>query len=666
LLSGKIRCPDDDRFRKAERLNRPGFLFGGSMKMLGIVGWTALVASSVLAGDLSSETQVLEELVVTADRVARPVQQIASTLTVIDREDIEASGASDLAALLSMNASLDLSRSGGTGQACSLRLRGSDASHTIFLVDGVQMNDPMSPGRSVDLATFSLAFVDRVEIVYGPQSALYGADAMAGVVQIFTQKPSDFGYEVTLEAGGEGEAGAHLMLQDRMGKLGVRLECAHRRVHGFSAASEELANTEADGFEQSTFALRFDLAILPTLDFEMGLRGEISDADLDNFGGVLGDDPNNTLNTRRLGLWQDFTQRSAFGTTRLRLSIMDTRRDNHNPVDAAHPSDWLRAHYTASQKELSLHHTYELNTSNQFDFGVEWELEEGESDLRSESEWGPFITTFPEASASTQSLFMQYRLQLADLFMSSALRYDSHQSFGEARTGRFTLGLPIRQTPILFRASYGSGFKAPSLYQLHSQYANENLDPEIVHGADAGFDLRLASFTASLSFFKNETKNQIVFYTDPETWDSSYRNIKSTASQGVQASLQAQLSPELALDASIQRLSSENLETGLELIRRPRTQAQIGFTWNHAASRLRVNWRYEGSRLDLAFDPVSYAVERVRLSSFRQLDMKVEQRLSSSLHAFVSMENMLDETYEELLGYGVQARILRTGLRLTH
>jgi vitamin B12 transporter len=249
---------------------------------LALIGMLMLPFS---ASAITSELTSLEPVVVTATKLETPVSEIASSVTVITAEEIENRQPTSALDVLRTVPGLDVVRQGGLGQQTSVFLRGGNSTHTLVLVDGIEMNDPANPGRSFDFATLGTDNIERIEIVRGPGSTLYGSDAIGGVINIITRKGSGKP-TITLSA----EGGSFETHQEKLSLSGgndlwnYSLAASFIESNGISAADERYGNSERDGYDRTSVSSRIGITPTTNFDLDFFLRYFDSEADLETFG----------------------------------------------------------------------------------------------------------------------------------------------------------------------------------------------------------------------------------------------------------------------------------------------------------------------------------------------------------------------------------------------
>ncbi|MDD2337110.1 MAG: TonB-dependent receptor plug domain-containing protein [Geobacteraceae bacterium] len=281
-----------------------------------VVLMQALVFTTHAFGQDSSQ---LEEIVVTANRNEAALDEIGSSISVITREEIDRSKKPFVLDLLRTVPALDVVQSGGPGGLTSVSIRGAASEYTLVLLDGVRMNDPSTPGASYDFANLTTDNIERIEVLRGPQSTLYGSDAMGGVINIITRqgtgKPSGF---VSAEGGSFGTATEKAAISGGTELLRYSLGLSREDTSGFSSAGEKYGNHETDGFHSTSISTRLGVTPSRIFDVDCIVRYLSTKADMDNGGGAGQDDPNSLVRSEqvfvrgqgRLLLFDDYGSRS--------------------------------------------------------------------------------------------------------------------------------------------------------------------------------------------------------------------------------------------------------------------------------------------------------------------------------------------------------------------
>jgi len=640
----------------------------------GLIWIWLLTAPSGSLGEEPGQLEELEEVVVTATRLEEPLKEVASSVTVISREEVERKQEAIIAEAIRSVPGLDVVQGGGPGRLASVYLRGAGDGHTLVMMDGIELNDPITPSRSYDFAYLTTDSIERIEVVRGPQSTLYGSDAAGGVINIITRKG-----EGPFKASLAGEAGTYQTYFTRAEASGsaqgfhYSLGASHVSSDGISAAKgkgialtgERYRNPERDGYRNSSASGRLGWAPLLIFDCELFLRYLDGRSDLDNHGGQGGDDPNARQDVKQFfsrvqgrlsllnGLWEQ----------KIGASLSNQDRDYRNDPDADHPTESEKASYDGRITKFDWQHNLYLHRTNTLTLGLEYEVEKGRSDYYLEAFGFPFQSTLEEKKATTRSAYLQDQVRLKDIFFVTAgIRLDDHSRFGTEVTWRVAPALLIQATRTKIKGSYGTGFKAPTLYQLYSQYGDKDLDPERSEGWDVGAEQALWGEIISLgaTYFHNHFEDLIDF--DPGL--NRFVNLASVRTKGVELFLLLRPIQDLNIRATYTRTDAEDRKTGLTLIRRPRHKYGVEANYRFLErGNLNLSYRYVGKRFD--YDYNTFPPTRVSLSKYALIDLAASYDLTPHLQIFGRVENLLDEDYEEISGYGVVGRSVFGGLKLS-
>ncbi|MCX6559769.1 MAG: TonB-dependent receptor [Candidatus Aminicenantes bacterium] len=633
-----------------------------------------LFLSLSLAGQEAKDQTVpplRHEVVVSATRIETPVREIASAVTVLTRRELDRTSRTNILDVIQDGLGVSAVRNGGPGAASSVFLRGANSEHVLVLLDGVSLNDPMNPSRSFDLAHLSLDNVERIEILRGPQSTLYGSDALAGVVNIVSRrgagKPS-----ISLEtsAGSYGTLHSSASAAGGAGRLAYSFGLSHILTRGFSAASTAFAgNTEPDGYRNLSLSGNLGWTISPSTEAGLALRIVDARSDIDGFGGTGGDDPNSR---------QDYRSQlvSARGRTLLfdgrwelkaSASYLGAGRDNSNPVDALHPFDSETGRFRSRLFKIDAQNNLFLSPAQTLTFGGDWQREEGESSYRSESAWGPYDSAFPGRDAERAGVFAQDQLRLGGVFFATAgVRLDSHSRTGTSVTYRIAPALAIDATGTRFKATLGTGFKSPSLYQLFAPgtawgpIGNDTLRPERSTGWDAGIEQALAGgrILAGLTWFRNDFRDLVDF-----DYSLGYINIGRARTEGLEAFARFQPSETVDLRLSYTRMNARDLDAGTALLRRPKDKAVVEAYWRPLRQwEIRVSAAYVGSRADRDYSVLD--TPAVTLRDYFLADADLAFQAGPRTRLFLRLDNLFDERYETVFGYGTPRLSAYGGVRL--
>jgi len=634
--------------------------FEGGISMLCIRKWCGsgvlLLTLACTAHAFGQDATQLDEIVVTANRSETALDEIGSSISVLTREEIEQSKKAFVLDLLRSVPSLDVVRSGGPGGQTYVGIRGAKSEHTLVLLDGVRMNDPSAPGSSFNFANLNTDNVERIEVLRGPQSTLYGSDALGGVINIITRrgkgKPSGF---VSAEGGSFSTAREKAVVSGGTDVLRYSLGLSREDTGGISSAGKQYGNHETDGYHATSVSTRLGVTPSRIFDVDCIVRYLDTKSDMDNGGGSGQDDPNFIVRSKqvfvrgqgRLSLFDDLWEQ------KLGISFSNLDREYRNDTDASHPSDLEHSSYHGESLAFDWQHILHLHKTNTLTLGVDTREEKAHSDYYSESSYGPYSSVFPKESDRITGYYLQDRISLWNAwFTTLGVRLDDHSRFGTEATYRFTSSYLVRQTDTRIKGSYGTGFKAPSLYQLYEPtYGNQALNPEKSDGWDIGVEQALFDGHAELdaTWFSNNFEDLIEF----DTSASKYKNTARAQSYGVELSAMVRPMDDLTLRAGYTRTKTRDKSTGLELLRRPENKFSFDAHY-HFLEKGNANLEiaYTGKRQDSFFDPLTYASTRVELGGYLLVNLAASYDVTRWLQLFARVDNLLDREYEEVKGYG--------------
>jgi vitamin B12 transporter len=623
----------------------------------------------------SSQSQEYE-VVVTATKIETPEKELASCVTVITRQQLVQTHRTTVLDALTDLIGLSVTQNGGAGSVASIFIRGANSEHTLVLIDGVAVNDPIDPSRSYDLSHLFLNQVERIEIIRGPQSPLYGSDAMSGVINIITRKghgPPQL--SLSCSAGSYGTVSGDFGLSGSTGAADYSLGLSAFRTTGISAADSHLpGNTEPDGYRNLSLSGRFGYAIRKNLDLDVMVRTITDRTNLADFGGPYGDDPNDVQYYRSM-LVRALLRGLFLGNRweqKLSVSWVGSDRKLVNPPDDLHPLESEYGAYGSGLVEVDWQNNFFISSAQTLTAGLDFSNEQGHSDYTSQSPSGNSESSFPDEQAQAAGLYVQDQWKAGKgFFLTAGARLDVHSRTGTALTYRIAPAYLLKSTGTKFRATLGTGFKSPSLYQLYAPptsfgpIGNIHLLPERVTGWDAGVDQDVLgnSLRFGLTYFRNSFRDLIDF-----DYGLGYINIGRARTSGLEASLESSpIGPDgwLSLRASYTRLTARDEVSGAPLLRRPKDKFSADIT-SRFRNRfdLTVSVLFVGRRADEEFSTYPYQI--VTLPGYVLVNLVLTKPLSRSLELFLRLDNIFNRWYEEVWGYGTYGFNASVGIRLSH
>lgn len=582
----------------------------------------------------------LPEVVVTATRLPAIVADTPGA-RVIDRHAIEQRGAVFAADILHDVPGLSVVRSGAFGGVAQVRMRGATPGKTLVLIDGVPVNDAAEVNGAFDFSGLELGDIERIEVLSGPQSSLWGSDAIGGVIA-FTTRELD-GLAADLEAGSYETLRGRLAAGVSTDRYGFGAWVSHFDTDGISAADEADGNTEADGFTSTTIGARGRYAFTPDVAVDGSVRWTDGDVDLDGYPApafVLAD----TLDTQSSEQWSGFgrLRLNALGLAhQFSVSASDIARETVSAFPSAFEADRQVFRWQADGSAPGV------------DFVVGAEREDTEGSL----------STGLTEELGTTSVFGTARIDPTDrLSLTGALRFDETDDFGSKTTGRVS-GAFEAGAGFILSAAYGTGFKAPSISQAVCDFCFSSqpfpvLRPETAEGYEGaiGWGSADGRIEGRLTFYRLNVEDQITYVFDPVTFDSYYVNVAETATDGVEFEGRGQLGGGFDLTVAYAWTDARDESNGARLLRVPEQagSATLGWTGQRLSGALTV--RAEGDQDDAG---------GVR-EAFITANLNGSYALTDKVTLTARIENLADERYQQVFGYGEPGRSGYVGVRLRY
>jgi vitamin B12 transporter len=619
--------------------------------MQGAVVMAAMLAGGLAMGETNVAVSTPKPIVVTATRVAVPANTVGCSMTVVDSAQLRERQCVSIVDALRGVPGMDVNQSGGRGGIASGYIRGSQSEQILVLVDGVELNDPVKPGRGVDLSEIPIENVDRIEVLRGPQSTLYGADAIGGVVNIITKKgKGPVGGDVKVEGGSFNTWNESMEVRGGNERGHFAVGVSREDSDGISSASEKNGNTEKDGYDRTELSGRFGWTPAEEYGADAVVRWSRFNSDYDGFKDGRPADSDDRAEQERLLVSGNGRLELFEGLWRQRVggSLVDHQRDDFSSMGSSS--------FDSQLAKVDWQNDLYLGEHNILTAGLEYEEEQAESIY----EAAGYIDRFDPHTARNKAAYVQDYVTAGPLSAVAGMRVDDHNAFGSESTWRVAPVYEVEGTGTRIKASYGTGFKAPSLFQLYSVYGSPELNPETSQGWDAGVeqDLRDGTFTVGATYFHNEFEDMINY--DYEL--SKYNNIGAAEAQGVETFVTARPVKALTVRGSYTYTDTENKETGKRLDRRPRHKASLDTTYAFTATvRGTASLMVVGESTDMDFA----TSETVMLDSYLLATLAAEYDVRKNVTLFGRVENLFDEEYEQVFGYGTPGRAGYGGVKMS-
>ena len=625
------------------------------------------------------------EIVVTPFRSETTLRAVGSSITVIKHDEIEKYGSAPLIEVLRGTVGLSVTDNGGQGSSSNVTLRGGSVGQTLVMIDGVRIGDPSDVSSSFNFGMIMPADIERIEILRGPQSALYGSDAMGGVINIIMRKgvgkPKA---EVTIEGGSYGTRGVRGSVSGQQDSVSYSFAVAGLTTDGFSRYGYRIGRItsalaqplEKDGADKMQVSARLGWTVNDRIEIESGLIGAVNTVRLDGYD-QLGNFGDNAYNRERDATGQfwlkgnyvtpskdDKTSITVFANRTARrtgyemylrpdyltwgAAANDYRGDRYG-TEIQHDHRWSGGYGTT---------TFGLRNENETILNTDDFIPRGQS---------PVVDV--SASQVTNSAYVMHRLPVGQrLTVSLGGRVDDVDRSDTFATWRATAAYGLDETGTKLRASIGTGAKAPTLYQLYNPYRPNlttatALSPERSVGVDFGIDQDLPKSLGTTSFgvFYNKYRDLIAWrdLSYVPIYTGEYYNVSRAETKGVEATLDLVVLPGvLKMRNSYTFTLAEDLSTQTMLLQRPQHQGVAGFVYT-GINDLEIEPRVVmvGHRMDYSMSG------NIRLAPYARFDVLSNYKISEILTGYLRMENLTNAHYQVVHDFGTAGRSFLLGLK---
>ncbi len=609
-----------------------------------------VLAAGVVASAAAETPVLLPTLVISASATPVAAREVGSAVTVITAEQIERQQVTSLADALRQAPGVALSRSGPLGSQTQVRLRGAEANHTLVLINGIELNDP-SGASEYDFGNMLASDVERIEILRGPQSALYGSEAIGGVINIITKQGKGPVIAVGMAEAGSfatGRLSGHV--QGGGERYNFSVGATYLRTSGVSVAPKSEGNTELDGDSNKTLNVSFGFQPLENLQIDLFGRLVQSRVETDPqpfVAGVIGTVDGNEVT--------DTLQRT--GRARAKYTLFDGRWEHiagaaYHTDQADSLTDGL-VNFTSKGEKTRLDYQTNLflkspdfaNAKHTFTL-----LAERETDSqKTASAFGG-----SDLEITNHGLVGEYRVSLFDrLFLSGSIRHDLNELFDDATTYRGTVAYLVQESGTRLHGSYGTGVKNPTLFELFGFGPNFIPNPALQPEKSEGFDVGVEQ-----SFWDDRGLVDLTYFNSRITdlIDGSglfaFNRAGTTRIQGIEVTGSLEPLENLKLSGQYTYTLSEGTD-GAQLVRRPRHTGSVNAAYAFLEGRARLNLavNYNGDQQDFQFSNFFADRRMVTLGGYVKADLTASYSLSERVELFGRVENALNQDYQDVFGF---------------
>ncbi len=608
--------------------------------LAGALGTLTAVPMPAMA---QSAAPALPETVVTATRVSQPLSDLLADVSVIDRQTIERAGVSGVADLLARLPGIEIARNGGMGTVSSVYLRGAESRFTAVYVDGARVDSQATGGALWE--QIPLSQIDRIEVLRGPAAAVYGSDAIGGVIQLFTRKGDGKAAPYVgiglgnfntrrIEAGISGSAGEERAFDYSLG-------VAHDESNGFDSQVGPGHNPDRDSYRSTSGHAKLGLQITPDQRVDATLLASKMNSGYDAFDyspRAPVDDRNlNRLQTAGVAWSSQWTK--AYST---KLSVTDSTSRYESSPSHYLTQTQLRGYLFQNEYRIGAH----LFTAA---------LERREDKLYNPA-LDAFSTTI-ERDRSQDGVALGYGYHSGPHTVQVNLRHDRDSEFGGYDTGSVAYGFAI--TPQWrVTASAGTAFRAPTLYQRFSAYGTADLQPEDSRNVEAGLHYAQGASSAGLVVYRNRVNNLIAFDYNAKgcaSFFGCYANTERAVYEGITLSGAHRIG-DVTLRGSLDLQDPRDLDSGKQLAQRARRHATLGADW-------RVGSWTVGAEVQLSGKRYANAANTQVLPGYGVVNLSASTPMARDFTLVARVDNLADKEYQLVRGYATLGRSVYVGLK---
>lgn len=637
-----------------------------------ILAATALFYSCLLHAQDTTHLP-LNEVIVTANKFPQKQSTTGKVVTVITKAQIDRSSGRSLSQLLNEQAGITINGAlNNVGAVQTTYTRGAASGRTLLLVDGVPVSDPSMINNEYDLNLFALDQVERIEILKGAQSTLYGSDAIGGVVNIITVNPNvskPFNLKANLSAGNYGTYKGSLQLYGRQNNLTYSARYTRLQTKGFSSAYDSTGKEdfERDGYKGNAANAQLQWQASPKLSLKTFVLYSQYDADID--AGVFRDEKDYTISNRGATAGTGFTFTQAFLTLTGNYQFSDVSRNYHNDSSYLVPgiasTKFERNHYYGKTQFAELYASIQLGGGLTLVHGADFRHATYNQTYASiNALYGPFDYSVPDTSVSQSALYasLLYTGLKGKLNIEGGGRLNTHSRYGSNATYTFNPSYAFNDKVRVF-ASVASGFKAPSIYQLSN---NASLQPEKSVTYEGGAEYRSNKGAARLVYFNRHINNGI----DYNYITFNYFNYIKQRVQGLEAELTVKPIDAVTISANYtyllgrettqNRMTNKDTLTYNYLLRRPAHSFNVN-VGVQPVQKLFVS--LSGKYVSDRFDAV-YATPDVPLDAYFLMNAYADYKIHKSIKLFADAQNLTGKTFFDVWGYRSIPFLIKGGINI--
>jgi len=621
-----------------------------------------------------SSSKLLDEVIITANKFEQKQHETGKNIIVINREELWRYSNQSIGQILDRQTGLIVNGStNNLGSNQAIYMRGASSGNTLILIDGIPLFDPSGISSEFDINYFNTAQIERIEILKGAQSTLYGSDAVAGVINFITKKnhlKKLEGYG-SLSGGTYGTLNAVAGLQGNIHNWIYQAGYGYKHSDGFSSANDSTGSNhfDNDGYDQNNFVLSIGKDFNKRLAFRVFSLYNFYKADID--AGAFTDDKDFTINNKNLEAGAELKYNFRKNKIRFHYEYNLVHRSYlDDSTDVPSFSIYQDGNYKGYSHYAEIYGDFNINKDINLVTGIDYRNNFTKQHYLSVSAYGPYETNLGDsAKTSQESIYASLIVKAVPQWtLEVGGRLNHHSIYGYNGTYSFNPSYDINEHWKLF-VNIASAYHVPSLYQLYSEYGNKDLHPEQTQSEEGGIQYINDKTTVRLTGFSMKTKNIILFFTDPFTYAGQYLNGGTQYGKGIEAEWQQKITNKIGFSANYTfidgKINTSSDFTGKDtsyfnLYRRPQNifNFNVNFTPVKKLSlSAGIKWASH------SFEPV-YQSAPIQLNGYYTLQAHVDYSMKEKMDLFADFQNITNQKYQVVRGFNTIGFNCMIGLRI--
>ena len=587
----------------------------------------------------------INPIIVTGNLIPKELKETGSSISVISAEEIKQKNVNFLSQILTGQPGFQVYRNGGPHTLSRAFVRGNETDHILILINGIKIVDPATGRGSVDLERITLNNIERIEFLRGSQSALYGSEAIGGVINIIPKRGTKKFYQSNdIEISSRLDKKINSEISGSLKNLYISASYQHLEGPGISAAEKSLGYGENDSYniDSSIFTLDYDI----NSNTEISLMSRVFTSEIQEDNAPLGPIYDADMHTNLLDWQSSIKLKKGFDLVNLSLSASTAKARRYQLKN-----DRKFRFYIADLNIGKINFDIPISSFENFSIGIDTER----SHIDTQDEYN----AYDFKTSSTSKYFSYTNNYFKNLFVDNSLRVNRHDTFGSSATYRIAASYIIEDSGIRIHSSYGTGYRAPTLDELYGSYGSKSVKEENSRSRDIGIEYtnNHQNFTSDLTFFSTQIENLIGYGPAPEY---KFENQGSANNKGIEFSLKYLLTKNIIINSNYNYLTTNNNGKSLSRRRKHSGNTYISFTPDFINKMsIHTNIEYHSGARDDAF-------AGGHISGYALLHSNLNYKISEDKIIKIKIENILNQEYSLADTAGSYGRTISIGFKMNY